>query len=76
MHIGHVRSGSEVIKPFSCSAQLSMKFILIINLKLVIIANSLLLNTVEQENFSAHTYENTNYNWAFSYLSIENFMLS
>ena len=35
--------GPEVIKPFSCSTQLSMKFVLLIYLKLLTIANSFLL---------------------------------
>ena len=40
---GSNRSGSEVIKLFSCSTQLSMKFVLLINKKLLRIANSFLL---------------------------------
>ena len=44
-------SGPEVIKCFSCSGQLSMKFALLISLKLLTIANS----------FSANRYENANY---------------
>ena len=35
--------GSEVIKLFSCSTQLSMKFVLLINFKLLRIANSFLI---------------------------------
>ena len=53
--------GPEVIKLFSCSTQLSMKLALLINLKLLIIGNSLLLNIAEHENFPANKYENTNY---------------
>ena len=45
---------------FSCSTQLSMKFVFLINLKLPIIANSLLLNIAEHENFSANKHENAN----------------
>ena len=56
---------SEVIKLFSCSTQLSMKFVRLINLKLLTIANSFLLNTAEHENFSANKYENANYCWHF-----------
>ena len=41
--------GPEVIKLFSCSTQLSMKFVLLINLKLLTIANSSSLNTTEKE---------------------------
>ena len=52
--------GPEVIKLFSCSTQLSMKFILLINLKLLMIVNSFLLNIAEHENFSANKYENAN----------------
>ena len=48
---------------FSCSSQLSMKFILLINLNLLKIANSFLLNIAEHENFSANKYENANYCW-------------
>ena len=60
-----LQSGSEVIKLFSCSTQLSMKFVQLINLKLLIIANSFLLNIAEHENFSANKYENANYCWHF-----------
>ena len=35
-----------------------MKFALLINLKLLTIANSFLLNIAEHENFSANKYEN------------------
>ena len=55
----------EVIKLFSCSAQLSMKFVQLINLKLLTIANSFLLNIAEHEKFSATEYENANYYWDF-----------
>ena len=47
-------SGPGVIKRFSCSTQLSMKCVLLINLKLLIIANSILPNIAEHENFSAN----------------------
>ena len=52
--------GPEIIKLFSCSTQLSMKFPLLINLRLLIIVNSFLLNLAEHENFSANKYENAN----------------
>ena len=55
----------EVKKHFSCSTQLSMKFVLPINLKLLTMANSFLLNIVEHENFSANKYENASYCWHF-----------
>ena len=41
----------EVIKHFSCFIHQSIKFVLLINLKLLMIANSFLLNIVEHENF-------------------------
>ena len=56
-------TGPEVIKLFPCSTQLSMKFVQLINLKLLTIANSFLLNIAEYENFSANKYENANYCW-------------
>ena len=52
-------TGPQAIKLFSCSTQLRMKLVLLINLKLLIITNSLLLNIAEHENFSA------NYCWHF-----------
>ena len=54
-------SGPEVIKLFSCSTQLSIKFVLLINLKLLTNSNFFLLNMTEHENFSANKYENANY---------------
>ena len=60
-----VWSGPEVVKLLLCSTQLSMKFVLLINLKLLTIANSVLLNISEHENFSANQYENANYCWHF-----------
>ena len=57
----------------SCSTQLSMKFVLLINLKLLTTANSFLLNITEHEIFSANKYENAN---IFIFISRENFMLS
>ena len=69
-------SGPEVIKLFSCSTQLSMKFVLLINLKLLTIANSFLLNTAEHETFSANKYENATIVGIFIFISGENFMLS
>ena len=65
-------SGPEVIKFFSYSTQLRMKFVLLINLKLQTIANSFLLNIAEHENFSANKYELL----AFSYLLAEKFSCS
>ena len=40
-----------------------MKFVLLINLKLLTIAISFLLNIAEHENFSANEYKNANYCW-------------
>ena len=48
----------KVIKLFSCSTQVSMKFVLLINLNLLTTANSFLLNRAEHENFSANKYKN------------------
>ena len=55
------RSGPEVINLFSCSTQLSINFVLLINFKLQTIANSFLLNIAEHEHFSANKDENSNY---------------
>ena len=60
-----VWSDPEVTKLFSWSTQLSMKFVLLINLKSQSIANSFLQITGEHENFSASRYENDNYCWHF-----------
>ena len=48
------------MKLFTCSTQLSMKFVLLINLRLLIIENAFLQNIDEHENFSAYKYENAN----------------
>ena len=58
-------SDLEIIKRFSCSTQLSMKFVLLMNLKLITIANSFLPNVAEHGNFSANKHENANYCWHF-----------
>ena len=55
----------EVIKLFSCSTRLRMKFILQINLKLLTTANSFSINIAEYEIFSANKYENANNSWNF-----------
>ena len=44
---------------------MNMKFVLLINLKLLTIANSFLLRIAEYEYFSANKYENANYCWHF-----------
>ena len=48
-----------------------MKFFMLINLNLLTIANSFLLNIAEHENFSAKKYENANYCWHFHILLAE-----
>ena len=48
-----VTPGPEVIILFSCSTHLSMKFVLLINLKLLTIANSFRLNIAAHEIFYA-----------------------
>ena len=48
--------GPHIIKLFSHSTQLHMKFVLLIYLKVLTIANSFLLNIAEHENFSANKY--------------------
>ena len=58
-------AGAEVIKQFSRSIQLSMKLVLLRNLKLLTIANYFLLIIAEHENFSGNKYENANYCWRF-----------
>ena len=55
--------------------QLSMKFSLLINLKLLTIANSFLLNIDEHENFFANMKIPTIVG-IFIFISRENFMLS
>ena len=60
-----VKPGPKVIKLFSCSTHLSMKFGMLINLKLLTIANSFYLYIAEHEIFSANKYENANNSWHF-----------
>ena len=48
-----------------------MKFVLLLNLKLLTIANSFLLNIAEHVIFSANKYEKCQLLLAFSYLSAE-----
>ena len=67
----HINPGPEVIKLFSCSTQLSIKFFLVINLKLLTIANSFLLNIVEHEIFPANKFVGI-----FISISRENILLS
>ena len=69
----HWKPGPKVIKHFSCSTHLSIKFVLLINLKLLTIAYSFLLNIAEHENFSCNKYENC---WHFHIYEQRNFILS
>ena len=46
---------------FSCSVQMSTKFVMLIYLEFLTIANSFLLNIAEHEIFSANKYENANF---------------
>ena len=57
--------GPSLLKYFQ--AQLSMKFVLLMNLKLLTIVNSFLLNMAEHENFSAKKIKML----TFSYLLAE-----
>ena len=50
----------SLIERYSCPFQLSMKFYLLRNLKLLTTAKSYLLNIGEHENFFANKYENAN----------------
>ena len=59
------RPDPKLIKLFSCSTWLSMKFVLLINLKLLTVANSFFLNIAEHENLSANKYESANNCWHF-----------
>ena len=60
-HLNKKNTGPKVIKLFSCSTQLSIKFVILINLKLLTILNFFMLNKAEHENFSANKYENANF---------------
>ena len=51
-----------------------MKFVLLINLKLLI-TKSLLLDFAEHETFSANKYEKANYYWHFPIFSSKIFMI-
>ena len=57
---GYATSSYKVIKINLCQTQLKMKFALLINLKLLKIANSFFLNIAEHETFSGNRYENAN----------------
>ena len=68
--------GPEVIKLFSCSTQLSMKFALLINLKLLTIANSFLLNIAEHEKSLLINMKMPNFVGIFIFISRQKFMLT
>ena len=55
----------EVTRRFSYSTKLITKFVLLVNVKILSIAISYLLNMAEHEYFSADKYENANYCWHF-----------
>ena len=52
-----MRTGPDVIKLVSCSTQLSMKFVLLKNLKFLTIAKSFLQNIADHEIFSDSALE-------------------
>ena len=68
--------GPKVIKRFSCSTQLSMEFVWLINLKLLTTANSFLLNIAENKNSTANKYGIPTIVGLFIFISRENFMLN
>ena len=49
----------------SRSTQPRMTFFVLINVKLLTMANSFLTNIAKNENFSANKYEDANYYWYF-----------
>ena len=69
-------SGPEVIKLFLCSTQISMKFVLLINLKLLTIANSFLLNITSMKISLLMNMKMPTFVGVFIFISRENFMLS
>ena len=66
----------KYIKLFSYSTQLSMKCVLLINLKLLTIVNFFLLRIAEQEIFSRINMKMLTNVGIFIFISRENFMLS
>ena len=71
-----VPSGPDIIKLFSCSTQLNMKFVLLINPKLLTISNSFLLNIAEHENSLLINMKMPTNVGIFIFISRENFILS
>ena len=69
-------TGPEVLNFFSCSSQLTMKFVLLINLKLLTSANSFLLNIAEYEISLLINMKMPIFVGIFMFISRENFMLS
>ena len=68
-----LESGPRGYKTFYMLNSARLKFVLLINLKLLTIENSFLLNFAEHENFSANKYEIVG---VFIFISRENFTLS
>ena len=60
------RPGAEVIKLFSCSTQLSMKFKLLINIEIVKIDGIFRLNSLEPAIYPANKCLNANNCWHFN----------
>ena len=66
--------GPEVINIFPCSTQLSMKFSLLINVKMLVCEATrargyktfFMLNSAEHENFLAYECKNANKCWHFN----------
>ena len=56
----NVMYSPEIINFFSWSTELSMKFVLLINLKFLTVAHSFFLNITQHENIFADKYENAN----------------
>ena len=54
----HTVQAPRLYNFFSCSTQIGMKFVLLINLDLLTIANYFLLDIAEHEHFSPNKYKN------------------
>ena len=74
--LGCVKSGSMVIKLFQCSTQLSMKFCLLINSKLLKSIAVFFLSLVECKIFCAYEMKMPTLIGIFIFISRENFMFS
>ena len=69
-------TGLEIIKRFSCTTQLSINFVLRINHKLLIIANSFLQHNAEHEFSQLINMKMPTIVGIFIFISRENCMLS